>query len=169
MGADMLVACFSEIIGEEKSIDFKKGHAFIDTLAKKWKKTGKIPEDVECLGDTLAICTHVLHDYLDDIKTVYTDQNREAVYLEYPPHRIYITGGMSWGDSPTNIYSSMNLLGELNVLNEVGFNILIDYKKILEKILESKVILPMIMGLDPDLDKMISSRLTLPTKRKKKK
>ena len=144
MGADMLIACFSE------RIDFKAGHAYIDK--EDW--VGRLDEDIvdeDFVSD--------LHGKLKKIEDAYADKRRDCTFIEFAPYRIYLTGGESWGDSPTELFNDITDLENLGVLDECGFNQVIDYRRILNKILNLKKVLPGLLGLDEDLDEMISDKL----------
>jgi len=148
MGADMLVACFSELIDE--NIDFKAGHAYIDK--EDW--VGRLGKDIVDEG-----FVSNLHGQLKNIEDACMGKRRDCTYLEFAPYRIYLTGGESWGDSPTSLFNDINDLEELGVLDACGFNQVIDYQRILKKILKQKKVLPGLLGLDDDLDEMISDKL----------
>lgn len=153
MGADMLVACFYEPMDDIFIADWNKGHAFIDKL------TDKQLLNVEHLGEDSDTIKKALHDNLNSVKNAYKGNDRELTILEFPPYKVYLTGGMSWGDSPTELFNDINDLEAIGALDEVGFNNVIDYKAIVKKILKQKTILPMLMSLDKDFDSLISRAL----------
>lgn len=75
-----------------------------------------------------------------------------------------ISGGMSWGDDPTDSFEHLDRIGRLpaEVLTEMGFyaESVPDYKEYLNKILNlHPEILPTLPGLDPEFDGMIEARL----------
>lgn len=155
MGADMLVSLFYEPMDESFKPDWKKGHSHINKLTKKDLK------NCEHLGDTAKEIKDILHEKLNNIKENYENDSRELTTLEFPPYKVYLTGGMSWGDDPSDIYGDISTLNDFMILEKVGFNEVPDYKSIVDIILKQTTVLPMLMSLHPDLDKLIAENLKL--------
>lgn len=69
------------------------------------------------------------------------------------------TGGMSWGESPTELFDDISTLEDHNLLEPIGFFTGdINYKELLRKVLD-RADLPLLLGIDEKLDAMISERL----------
>jgi len=153
MGADMCVCLFYRPISNTFKPDWKIGHDAINAF------THNQLQEVEHLGDDDKAIKTSLHDKLDNIKDAVTNGSRELTTLEFPPYLVYITGGMSWGESPSDIYNDINDLTTMGILNDIGYNDVPDYKAIVDVILEQTTVLPMLMSLNPDLDKLISKKL----------
>jgi hypothetical protein len=134
-------------------LDWEAGKACLDSLTE---------DDFDGTG-------LVKKDYLpklESLKAAVKDRHREAVVLQYGHLKVLLTGGMSWGDSPSDLYNDMNDLIELaqgRVLEAIGFDLDDhDYKSILMKILgvmkESKQ-LPCLIHLDSQLDPILETML----------
>lgn len=87
--------------------------------------------------------------------------NNTQTYLWGIGHlKMLVTGGDSWGDSPSEFFQEWHILGELGVLPVVGFlDTIVDWKGIMCKILESTNLIPALLHIDPALDKLIESHL----------
>lgn len=106
---------------------------------------------------------------LQYLKDSIEDGNSDTACITVGHLNILATGGMSCGDSPTETFNAIANLDNLNqnefdylyVLEVVGFNhnTCPDYKKLLLMVLEQKDILPVLLGRDDFLDKLITERL----------
>ena len=83
---------------------------------------------------------------------------RDCTELDLFGHSIFIAGGISSGDSPSDTMDSIHRLEEHDILDKCGFNsdIGLDYAGILSSILENKEALPLLMGKHTQLDKLIN-------------
>lgn len=50
---------------------------------------------------------------VDLLSTIDNTHHRELTYIEHKGDTIYITGGMSWGDSPTDLYDIFSRFSSL--------------------------------------------------------
>jgi hypothetical protein len=97
-----------------------------------------------------------LHKYLTQIELCYVGPCGSLVSLEFFPYRVWITGGESWGDAPTDLYSPVEIMNKLLVLDAVGFNPVVpDYRKMLHTIIKDKDIQPLLLHTDTELDKLL--------------
>ena len=99
-----------------------------------------------------------LNSDLTELKDIIRAGGRRDVSLTGIGHlNVLWTGGMSWGEDPTDMLTSLSHLEDGYVLDEVGFcRDEIDYKKILTKILKKKRdLLPLLLNIDKTLDKML--------------
>ena len=84
---------------------------------------------------------------------------------------ILYTGGMSWGDSPSETFDLIADLEESGgIMEAIGFyQDDHDYKELLMKVLSlHKQICPTLLGLDPTLDKIVSDLLRKVPKKKRR-
>jgi hypothetical protein len=182
MGADMLVECFWEEIDEKRNPvrkpDWEKGRAKIKEFCDEWLADGKIPTEVDFLcafndpiEKQIEVVQKELEKHLHHIETAYMggDYNRELASLEFPPYRIFITGG--FGDSPSDLYNSLQVFSELyGVLEATGLNPdLPDGMKILRKLAKNKGLQPLLIGKDKDLDAMLDLEIRKPYSKRKSK
>ena len=58
---------------------------------------------------------------VDEFENAWNGKDREAAGLEIGPYYSMLTGGMSWGDSPSELYECMNRLEAGGVLQAGGF------------------------------------------------
>ncbi len=76
------------------------------------------PEEDEATYDArvLAAAQHHLHTRLEELQEAYgdggTDMSGELAYLHVFGRRLLITGGSSWGDPPTEIFTALDELTE---------------------------------------------------------
>jgi hypothetical protein len=171
MGADLLLECFWEEMNEQRMAvtkpDWKKGHVRIDELCDAMEKDDKPLADLDYLGDYKEI-RKALHDFLGRIKNAYATNDRELTKLEFYPYRVWITGGMSWGDEPTTLFQPMQVMSQLDVLEACGLNPGIpDYKRIVQGIVKQKDLQPLLIGKDEDLDKMLDIEMRKPKRKRK--
>jgi hypothetical protein len=95
---------------------------------------------------------------------------RDACATEFAHLNVLLTGGMSWGESPTDLGDNIQDLCDNNVLEEIGFDTdNVDYKSRLKKILSLPGLAPACIGLDEDTDKLVEEALKSATKSKRKK
>jgi hypothetical protein len=153
MGADMLVNLVYHEDG--KKLNWKAGHKEIDRLIKVWGDT--LPDAFSWMEDP----KDELHSMLTELQGAVESEHREICQLDFPPYLVYLTGGMSWGDNPSEIYQSFQTLAEEDsILAAVGLNPpMVNFQAILKKILKNKALLPLLTGIDKDLDVMLEKRL----------
>jgi hypothetical protein len=147
MGADLIMDSVP-YIREGFEPNWKAGFEKIDWLTKD----GQILEDDQ----------EFLEGELDEFKDMFNGSHRRDVTVhEIGPYDVILTGGMSWGDSPTELSSTITNLEEYGILEACGFYDTPDYNRILGLVLD-KVgveVLPLLMNLDPDLDKIVKEKL----------
>ena len=99
--------------------------------------------------------------FLQDIKEASENNRRDTSVLNILNLNMMITGGVTWGDNPSDTYSAISNLNNVNNLFEtIGFNKdEIDFKRIILKLLKNKELAPLLMGYDEYLDKMITEVL----------
>jgi hypothetical protein len=176
MSGDMLVESFYEELDEKHCTvffagqpcerlkpDWPRGHQKINDLCNDMILNQKIDPDVMHLGDEglgeikdLPKVRKILHVYLEQIEQSYTSQRGCLVCIEFFPYRVWITGGQSWGDAPTDLYYPVEAMNRLSVLDAVGFNpVLPNYRKMIHTIIKNKELQPLLLHTDPDLDKLL--------------
>jgi hypothetical protein len=143
---------------------------------KALKKYCKDPKNLDEDGNLhtssdMIVDEDSLEGCIKSIKSAVEGTCREATCLEYGHLKILVTGGMSWGDDPSDLMGDIYLLMDTNhgeILNAIGFDQdLQDYKGILQKVLKVKALQPLLMGLDKELDTMLEKELSkCPRKRK---
>jgi hypothetical protein len=158
MGADMLVACFFEPFDKDFKPDWGRASKYLEEQIAMWIKKDKVPSGIDYLGEPEE-AADAIRSHLKEVKDAYEGGHRELTTLEFPPYRVYLTGGMSYGDSPSEIFNSINNLNELNLLDKAGFNEVPNYQGMVTSMLAVKSTLPLFMGLSTDLDELISKRL----------
>ena len=85
------------------------------TITEMWgKNAGYETEDkvVKCLIDDIYA-----------LKQCWDDYGRECVIFHHKGDKILITGGLSWGDNPTEAFGVISELGEAGILSILGFNV----------------------------------------------
>jgi hypothetical protein len=104
--------------------------------------------------------SEALHRYLDEVETAYRTYSKELTYLEFMPYRVWITGGMNYGDSPTELYNTLMLLNSISVLEATGLNpTLPNHGKIVRKLVKRKDLQPLLIGVDSELDAILDKEM----------
>ena len=100
--------------------------------------------------------------HLDDFKEMFEGKFRRDVTVhEVGPYDVILTGGMTWGDTPTEFCDTICALSEYGILDAVGFYDTVNWYKLFNLVLEKAgtEVLPLLIGLDPDLDKIVKEKL----------
>jgi hypothetical protein len=106
MGADMLIIGYAIQRGREPDWDRAREAAEkIDYEQESYVRSGTDLEEVR--------------GKLDELETAFTRGDRELGILDLADLRLYVTGGMSWGDSPTELWSAFELPSP--VIRAAGF------------------------------------------------
>jgi hypothetical protein len=160
MGADMLVEVLSW--DKDQKLDWEAGIKYLNGLDDEViEKNEDLPpgSDKESILSSLKLVRQAVEGDL-----------REAVILHFGNLKILLTGGMSWGDSPSELYDDMyDMECIAGLFDAIGFNQdEFDYKSILMKVLkvlkDSKQ-LPVLLHLDKHLDAMLEAMLKSGKKR----
>ncbi len=116
--------------------------------------------EVEVDDGGIFSCDKIIR-YLDTLEEAYAGGARDSMFITIGHLRVFITGGMSWGDSPSDTFEAISSLQQIpEIWNKLGFdNDNINYKEILEKVVSTPSTVPILTGIDPTLDKMLESRL----------
>jgi hypothetical protein len=149
MGADLCVEVLTW--DPKRKLNWKAG--------KKYIKSLKYDED-GTTGD-FGFTKDELLSHLETIREAAEERVRDSVVMRIAHLNVLLTGGMSWGDDPSNTYRSITNLNDIDgILDAVGFDKdELDYKGILEKILKCKAIRPLLLGVDKELDKMLDTKM----------
>jgi hypothetical protein len=108
---------------------------------------------------------------VEELKSAVVGFHREAAILEFAHLNVLITGGMSWGDTPTELSTAMQAMEDFSsVLAAIGFDQdNEDYKSLLKKVLALPGLAPQCMGVDERLDELVADALRTPAKKSRKK
>jgi len=120
MGADLLIA--SLVVERDRSLDFEAGRAAIDRLTPEdiLEPDLYFDEDPQT-GAGLGAIRERLRAELDELR-LGLSHSREIDRLEVRGALVYVTGGMSYGDSPTELFATIDRLRAASgVLAAVGF------------------------------------------------
>ncbi len=135
MGASLLLTFLQ--LPDQGNPDYAAGHAAIERLTSdgidldwnlgqsvEWeladtKRPEGAPDDWPTEEDLLAVVKRRLHQRVDELRAAYGAADTRAaeqpshdyVVLELFGHRLLVTGGSSWGDSPTDLY---DVIGDLS-------------------------------------------------------
>lgn len=118
MGADMLISIV--MIDDGKKPDFRKGRKYIDELARK--PSDKWPLEIR---DRYADGSELVVDLrgsLGNLILAWKGDHRQAADMKVGGKEILITGGLSWGDSPTELFGDIEKLRDAHVTVVCGFD-----------------------------------------------
>lgn len=123
MGADMCLMVIAHPRG--KKIDLAKGMRYIDHLTDSDVTNAKDDPsfeffDFQALNEPDALD---LEGYKDLLRTLATEvveslNRRDVTTLRIFGWELYVTGGMTWGDDPTETFNLWNQLWQLGLLGE---------------------------------------------------
>ncbi len=118
MGADFLLATL--VIDKRRTPDFAAGQAAIERLCcddvVDADELGGEPIDEQ----GMAAIRRRVAEALDELECGLV--SREVEWIEVRGATVYVTGGMSWGDSPTDLFETITRLRAVKgVLTAVGF------------------------------------------------
>ena len=117
MGADMLVAC----------VVFPSSANIVDEEAKLVKFAEEMPEDM-----IESVYNDIFYDMIEDFdkgrieiaETVKRGfkalRSRRSSWITVGDNTVFLSGGLSWGDAPTDEYEEINSLAYIKGLFRVG-------------------------------------------------
>lgn len=126
MGADLIVNFVS--IKRGKKINWKRGLKTISRLKNLWyKELKKNPEfvpDEDVFGEgkiDIERAIEILKSDLIDLKAGVLQNRRDMTMISVGPYNIFISGGQTWGDDPTDLFSSLHRLYAFKIPKSMGF------------------------------------------------
>jgi len=151
MGADLCIAYL--LWDKNRILDFKAGHNYVDTL-----KTNKSEWVVDKYG--INWNQKIIHKKLKNIERAIRGNHRESLVIEIQHLYVLIAGGMSYGESPSNLFEDINNIFYIssNIFTKIGFNLpedILNYKNLVDKIIKIKQLHPLLIGIDKNLDKLL--------------
>ena len=138
------------------------GHKAINDLEDKSERTDGMGRIESGSGEMVDI--DKLHTALNYLEHALNTGSDETSTIEVGHLNIIISGGPSYGEDPTQLYTEILKLDDagIEILQAVGYHQqqdLLDYKEILLKIITNKQILPLLIGIDENLDELITPRI----------
>lgn len=93
-----------QLLKAVETISFKEDREAIELYYNAISNIMAIPEDI----------AEVKKEFVDLIKETFTSlEYRDVTYTQHKGDVLYITGGMSWGDSPTDSFDTFNKFSSL--------------------------------------------------------
>ncbi len=120
MGADLIIAAL--VIDNQGEPDFKAGHRTIERLgANDIDVLDEFADDDPKTPEGLERIRAALGEDLDELRWS-LDESREVDWIDVRGATVYLTGGISYGDSPTDLFKTISRLrAAKGVLRAVGF------------------------------------------------
>jgi len=158
MGADMCMAYL--VWGRGRKPNWAAGERFIKNNLKYDEENEEGALTVTAASE-LEFTQTQLRGFLNDVRDAYMGRRRDADHIEIGGCEVLLTGGMSWGDDPSDLYRSICNLDDTDggILEAVGFHRVEDKKdwgSVIRKILKDRKLIPLLLGLDKDLDDLIA-------------
>lgn len=131
MGADMIVA--AAVLPKRTAPDWTSARGYIAALRATRLRDRMGEEQVAELTDVCDVIPYIsaqtmaelrseLRSALREFETAVDGSDRELTWLTLRNGDVvYLTGGMSWGDAPTELYEAMEKLVWTGVLEAAGF------------------------------------------------
>lgn len=136
MGADLLLSYLT--IDSEKRVDLEAGRLAIERLAstplEEWPwgyldqwKGEDVPADPDEAAALRAELVEQLRDDLEVIEALVPGHDqagyRRDVWVgDIGGKQVIASGGMSWGDAPTDAFESLERLGDAGISRAMGFD-----------------------------------------------
>lgn len=99
-----------------------------------------------------------ISEHLDTFRRAIEDGHKEITLLHAAHVNVLLTAGdATWGSR--GMFHVVSVLQEAGVLKPVGFGKVVDWKKVVIKILEHDSLAPLLMGIDPALDDLLEEGL----------
>ena len=115
MGADMCISALACPFGTV--LDWAAGRAAIDELSAE-----RIADLVDEFGLDEGNGRETLRSAFVRTREAITDWNRETTSVEFGDWTIYLTGGLSTGDAPTDLYYEFWMLDYAGIAKAIGFD-----------------------------------------------
>ena len=119
MGADMLISLLYLPTGSEP--DWPAGEKQIEKLAGMPKKKWPTELTERCDGKKANELVTLLRADLKNVEAAWGGNHREGTSFTIGGHEILVTGGLSWGDMPTELSDSIDRLWSSGVAEACGF------------------------------------------------
>lgn len=121
----MTVAC--AVLSEGDKPDFDAARQYVEELTEKAlceaAGEGAIEDIIYMYPETLEEAKAALRTALEDFEQAVTGYHRQVTTLHLRNGDvIYLSGGLSWGDPPTELYESIEVLRYCGVLDAAGFS-----------------------------------------------
>lgn len=124
MGSDLCLEYVT--IKKSKKPDWAKGQAFLKAIEKKFKADPdnfKVDEDTfGPEADGQEVIDLLKSDFIEFRNGIKKLQRRDLTCITVGPYYVYLTGGMTWGDDPTDLYSSFSRLTAYGITKACGFD-----------------------------------------------
>ena len=122
MGADLLITAL--VIETGMTPDFDAARAAIETVSSaKIEVPDEFWDYDPDTDEGLDAIRHHLRDSLSELETA-LQESRELASFELHGATVYLTGGMSWGDAPTELFETFSRLWAVPaVLVAAGFEV----------------------------------------------
>jgi len=118
MGADLILAATALRSGKQP--DWAAAESWIEGLNEE--SLGNFA-DIFSLDDEDEDLKERLKGHLADFREgIDDDRWRDLTWITVGPYKVYVSGGMSWGDSPTESFNAINELVASGVLTAAGFD-----------------------------------------------
>lgn len=121
MGEDFIIYIVS--CPKDKELEFSKTKNYIKNNIKTIRAIKDFDENI----DTTLTNEELIAQLINAVETVesgWKGDSRECAFAEHKGDRLMITGGMSWGDDPTDTFSSLCFLENANLLKMIGFDVM---------------------------------------------
>lgn len=123
MGADMCLAL--AILPKDRKPKFEEARTYIEKASAADFLRECAEEDIRDIpyfgGEDLDDLRKALRAALSSLERAVNDWHREAATLDFGDKVVYASGGLSWGDAPTELYEEMELLMWAGVTAVAGF------------------------------------------------
>lgn len=127
MGADMLIEAISLKKEQEPkwpdSVTRKHAIDYIKNYLERIVDFSNVEaeEELEIESEIKDVISQLTDDMEEVKRQLSGDYSREITSLSYPERDIWLTGGMSWGDEPTQLFDVFSRLWASGILEEAGF------------------------------------------------
>ena len=131
MGADMLIASIGYKRGQSKAKTDKNIKTMLNAATEKIKAALSIKELDEsgCTfpggeegAEALNEAKEMLLEDLKEVSSALLGYHRQAAWIAGGSEiEVLVSGGLSWGDDPTELYAAINRLQSAGVINDARY------------------------------------------------
>jgi hypothetical protein len=117
---DTLIAHLPIVLGKEPDWTATRG-ALAGTSDEALEDLASYLRTIDAEGAQAAVVRAALGEVIDRVEQAISDGSRELATIEVPGWLIHLTGGGSWGDSPTELFDDFCDLEASRLSEAAGF------------------------------------------------
>ena len=122
MGADFISATWSVRRGKTEEATQARARTMLDKALAEINGMAEVPQyfvdEFNYEPDELERLKEQLFSDVEEIRSAFENRHRQGAREDFGKHAVLITGGMSWGDDPTELFGSVCRLVNSGLLKD---------------------------------------------------